>query len=316
MSLVSENIRFLRKQHGYTQEKLANKIGIKRSLLGAYEEARAEPRSEYLHSMALIFGVSIEALRTEDFTNMGGQELKEKASNVNGGAGFTSSYQPRSQASIFDMPASRASQTGIPARQPVQQPSIFQRPRQPISEEYLEGKKLRMLSVTVDQKNRENIEYISQKDNNDYISRFGDPEYLESLPRFQLPMLPEGELYRAFEAGKDTFTGMGPGGVVVGRYVRNWYSLKDQQVYIVVTRSKGIVCRKIANQIQEKGCLLLLPDTASFKATEVAVEDVLEIWEAKAFISMYLPEGDMSLHKLTDMVMNLQQEVLRLKQNG
>jgi transcriptional regulator with XRE-family HTH domain len=36
MSLVSDNIKFLRKNDHLTQEQLAEKIGIKRSLLGAY----------------------------------------------------------------------------------------------------------------------------------------------------------------------------------------------------------------------------------------------------------------------------------------
>lgn len=321
MSLVSENIRFLRKQHGYTQEKLAARIGIKRSLLGAYEEGRAEPRFEYLQSMAMLFGVSAEALRSENFTQLNRHELKEKIASpapVSAPSAASGGYQPRAQATIFDVPAYHSAPRpgqDNPSRGTVQpqQTNAFAK-KQPLNEEYVEGKKLRMLSVTVDQKNRENIEYVSQKDVHSYITRFGDPEYLESLARFQLPMLPEGELYRAFEAGKDALGGMGPGSVIVGRYVRNWYSLKDQQVHILVTRSKGIICRKIANQIQEKGSLLLLSDGTELKAAEVSVEDVLEIWEAKAFISMYVPDTDVSLHKLTDMVMNLQQEVMRLRQ--
>ena len=41
---VNENIRFLRKKKGWTQEKFSQKIGIKRSLVGAYEEGRSAPR--------------------------------------------------------------------------------------------------------------------------------------------------------------------------------------------------------------------------------------------------------------------------------
>lgn len=56
MSTVSENIRYLRKLKGYTQEQFAERIGIKRSLLGAYEEARANPNEIYLDSMADVLG--------------------------------------------------------------------------------------------------------------------------------------------------------------------------------------------------------------------------------------------------------------------
>ena len=41
---LNENIRFLRKKKGWTQDKFSKKIGIKRSLVGAYEEGRADPR--------------------------------------------------------------------------------------------------------------------------------------------------------------------------------------------------------------------------------------------------------------------------------
>jgi transcriptional regulator with XRE-family HTH domain len=43
MSIVSNNIKYLRRLNGLTQEQFARKIAIKRSLLGAYEEARANP---------------------------------------------------------------------------------------------------------------------------------------------------------------------------------------------------------------------------------------------------------------------------------
>ena len=49
---VNENIRFLRKKKGWTQEKFSKKIGIKRSLVGAYEEGRSDPR---LNNLQLIF---------------------------------------------------------------------------------------------------------------------------------------------------------------------------------------------------------------------------------------------------------------------
>jgi transcriptional regulator with XRE-family HTH domain len=62
MSTISENIRFMRRRMGLTQEQFSAKIGIKRSLLGAYEEARAEPRLELLQEMARQFGTTVDKL--------------------------------------------------------------------------------------------------------------------------------------------------------------------------------------------------------------------------------------------------------------
>jgi transcriptional regulator with XRE-family HTH domain len=52
MVKLNENIRFLRKQLALTQDQFAQKLDIKRSLVGAYEEGRAEPRLELLQKMA------------------------------------------------------------------------------------------------------------------------------------------------------------------------------------------------------------------------------------------------------------------------
>src|SRR5215217_1842242 len=66
MSTAGLNLKYLRKLRGWTQEEFANKIGIKRSLIGAYEEERAEPRLEVLEIMSDMFKVSLdELLRTD-----------------------------------------------------------------------------------------------------------------------------------------------------------------------------------------------------------------------------------------------------------
>jgi transcriptional regulator with XRE-family HTH domain len=62
MSKVNENIRSHRKQLGLTQDQFAQKIGIKRSLVGAYEEGRAEPRLDLLQKMATLFSISVDQL--------------------------------------------------------------------------------------------------------------------------------------------------------------------------------------------------------------------------------------------------------------
>ncbi len=70
MSIISDNIKFLRKQNHLTQEQLAEKIGIKRSLLGAYEEGRADPRLNNLLKISEIFKVSVDSLISEDVSEL------------------------------------------------------------------------------------------------------------------------------------------------------------------------------------------------------------------------------------------------------
>lgn len=66
MSLVSNNIKYLRKLNGLTQEQFSQRIGIKRSLLGAYEEARANPNWNTLITIAKLFNTSVDQLLKQD----------------------------------------------------------------------------------------------------------------------------------------------------------------------------------------------------------------------------------------------------------
>ena len=52
MSNISANLKYLRKKKGLTQQQFADAIGIKRSLVGAYEEDRAEPKYDLLKKIA------------------------------------------------------------------------------------------------------------------------------------------------------------------------------------------------------------------------------------------------------------------------
>lgn len=70
MNLIRNNIKFLRKENHFTQEQLAEKIGIKRSLLGAYEEGRADPRLNNLLKVSEIFNVSVDLLLGEDISQI------------------------------------------------------------------------------------------------------------------------------------------------------------------------------------------------------------------------------------------------------
>lgn len=266
MSIVSNNIKALRKQMGFTQEQFAEKIGIKRSLLGAYEEGRADPRLNNLQNMAREFEVSVDLLISRDISKMDRQELQK-----------------------------------LVAQQAKALPT----------------EKLKVLSITVDQKQKENIELVPQKAAAGYLNGYSDPEYLGELPRFQLPMLPGNGTYRAFEITGDSMLPLLSGTVVIGRYVDRYQDIRNGRTYVLVTGKEGVVYKRVFNYVEENGKLFLVSDNKTFAPFEVAIEDVLEIWEAKAFISLQFPDpdvqADLTLDKLANIVMDLQQEVIKLK---
>lgn len=65
---LSGNIRYLRKQLGLTQADLGEKLGLKRPVIGAYEEGRAEPRLQTLLLMSSFFGIGIDGLVNTDLS--------------------------------------------------------------------------------------------------------------------------------------------------------------------------------------------------------------------------------------------------------
>lgn len=69
-SLAGQNLKYLRKLRGWTQEELANKLGIKRSLVGAYEEERADPRIEVLEKLGDMFKLTLDDLLRRDLSEV------------------------------------------------------------------------------------------------------------------------------------------------------------------------------------------------------------------------------------------------------
>ena len=262
MSLISENLKFLRKKISLTQEQMAQQIGIKRSLLGAYEEGRADPRISNLLKFAEIFNLSVDQLIGSDLT--------------------------------------------------IENETISE-------EDYIKSAKsnLRVLSITVDNNDRENIELVPQKAAAGYLNGYSDPEYIEELPKFHLPVLPENATYRAFEISGDSMLPLRSGTIVVGQFVESSTELKNGKTYVLITRDEGIVYKRIFKYADNPELFCFASDNSQYSAYDVNGGDIVEIWEGKAFISMEFPdpgdEEEYTLKRLADIVLDLQQEVIKLK---
>lgn len=257
-TLLSNNIKFLRKKVGFTQEQFAEKIGIKRSLVGAYEEGRAEPGVSNLQKISDVLEVSVDNLISQDYTN---PEVEKK-----------------------------------------------------ILRQDIEAKRLRVLSITVDKEDNEKIILVPQKASAGYLNGYSDIEFISELPAFQLPFFKNGT-FRAFEVTGDSMLPIQPGTVIIGQYVDNWFNIKDGQTYIILSKSEGIVYKRAFNHIKTKGVVTLSSDNPLYSPFDLPMEDLLEAWEAKAFISTNFPQAEMSMQKLTSLVLDLQTELSRLKKD-
>jgi transcriptional regulator with XRE-family HTH domain len=78
MSIAGQNLKYLRKLRGWTQEEFAAKLGIKRSLIGAYEEERADPRLDVLEILSEMFKLSLDDLLRKELSNTGNNYMAKR----------------------------------------------------------------------------------------------------------------------------------------------------------------------------------------------------------------------------------------------
>ena len=77
-----KRLKELRKQSGMTQEQLANKLGITKSVVSYYELSERTPSPDVLKDLALIFRVSadyllgIERSKTIDVSDLTDDDIK------------------------------------------------------------------------------------------------------------------------------------------------------------------------------------------------------------------------------------------------
>lgn len=356
MSIVSNNIKYLRRLNGLTQEQFARKIAIKRSLLGAYEEARANPNLTNLKNMAAAFGVTVDNLLKNDLRRL--RETPEMSLPLTTSRQMTVSHsgtmpQPaptRTPGYTEPQPLSKIIETYQQPEQPLRQVSrqinlkpvggepqaahqyapqqeVFQQPafqqpssRQPVTKPqpapgiptFNNQYETPQFNAAVEEpvQHFPTIQWVARNKQAEYIANFQNPGYLNSLPLFQLPNLPSG-YYRAFESGEDFIY---PGSVLVGTFIRNWYDIKDGMQYVFLLRNHGLIYRNVFNQVKTSGILLLTSDNAEIGELEIPLQDVLEVWEVKAFVSVQMPVPQPSLERVIQLVDELQMELSQYRQ--
>ncbi len=179
-------------------------------------------------------------------------------------------------------------------------------------------KEIKILTIAVDDKDNENITMVPQKASAGYLNGFSDPEYMESLPQFHLPNLSKSSTYRAFELSGDSMLPLVSGTIVIGSYIEQLRDIRSGQTYVMVTVTEGVVYKRVFNYLEENGKLFLVSDNEHYKPYEVKAEDVLEVWEAKAFISTDFPNPKdkskpVSLEDISQMILDIKAEITRMK---
>ena len=245
MSTANKNMKYLRKLRGWTQEEFAQKLRIKRSLLGAYEEERAEPRIDVLEIVADMFKLTLDDLLRKD--------LSESKTS------------------------------------------------------YLSKRRAQKMAA-----GRGDIPFVPVKAAAGYLAGYSDPEFIDELNTFTLPMLSGGD-YRAFEIVGDSMMPTPSGSVIVGERVSSLEELKNSNTYIVVSKTEGIVYKRIMKSNRQKNKYTLVSDNPAYQPYTVNAEDIVEVWQAQMVISRANTQQRWDVGQLASLVSNLQQQVTTLK---
>lgn len=246
MSQAGKNLKYLRKLRGWTQEEFSNKLKIKRSLLGAYEEERAEPRIDVLEIISGIFKISLDELLLQDVSSAKGATYTEKR---------------------------------------------------------------RYLKMTAD---ANEIQFVPVKAAAGYLAGYADPEFIDELNTFTLPMLTGGN-YRAFEIIGDSMLPTQSGSVIVGEKVDGIDNVKSSNTYIVISKSEGIVYKRVLKSNRSKNKVTLVSDNPLYQPYQVNADEIVELWQAQMIIAKANVQQRWDVNQLANLVNNLQEQVSTLK---
>jgi transcriptional regulator with XRE-family HTH domain len=153
------------------------------------------------------------------------------------------------------------------------------------TDQFLRGRKLRILATTVDDQGRELIEVVSQKVKASYLAGFSDPEFISELPRFALPFLPMDKKHRVFQVDGDSMLPIPDGAWIVCEYIDDWLGVKDGERYVIVTEQDGITFKIAYNRITTEQKLLLCSANPIYPPFEVEIEQVREVWRYRLAMS-------------------------------
>lgn len=251
----ARRLKALRKDKGLTQQELANRLGLKRAALGAYEEGRAEPRLINLVAISEFFGVSADAL------------LK---------GGDTAEDRQR-------------------------------------------GKSMRILTVPVGENDtEERVAVVPVKVAAGYLDGYGDPEFVQGLPTFDLP-LPEVSsqlTHRLFQIEGESMLPVPSGSYILSTYEEDWHRAGGMRPYIIITRNDGVVFKRVENRLDsEHNDFWLISDNPDYPPYSVRPEDVVEVWRARGYLAFDWPTPAFSgMERIQGTLDSLRAEIHALKQ--
>ena len=252
----AKRLKALRKAMSLTQQELADRLGLKRAALGAYEEGRAEPRLINVVAISDFFGVSVDALLKGSDTD----------------------------------------------------------------EERQRGKSMRILTVPIGATDsEERVAVVPVKAAAGYLDGYGDPEFVQGLPTFDLPLpeVPSQLTHRLFQIEGESMLPIQSGSYILSTYEEDWHRAGGMRPYVIITRNDGVVFKRIENRLDSNhNDFWLISDNPDYPPFSVRPEDVVEISRARGYLAFDWPTPAFSgMERIQGTLDSLRAEIHALKQD-
>lgn len=172
--------------------------------------------------------------------------------------------------------------------------------------EIARDKNLRVLAISVDSENRNNIELVETKAAAGYLAAYSNPEFIRDLPKMQFPRLPEGT-YRAFEIKGDSMLPMESGSIVICSYVENLKQIKKNKTYVIISKHEGVVYKRVLPDLPGER-LILMSDNEAYLPYDLSLEEIDEIWQYHAHIGF--SDVKQTFHSILEEKLSTMQQTL------
>lgn len=283
MENFGDVLKTLRESKGLNQGDLAEKIGVSRATLSDYERGKTEPNFSTLMAIAKFFGISIDKMLGNLIYEDGKWKKQEKGNvkgNLKGNLISAGAVNEQGMATWNRMPK----------------------------------------VVTVDTQGNDNVVLVPIRARAGYLAGYEDTEFIQSLPTYRLPGLNHGT-YRMFEIyGQSMIPTYHESDIVISRFVENLLEIRDDRVYLVITKREGIVAKRVINRVQTEGKLILNSDNqrhvGEYPPIVISPEDILEIWYAVAFMSRQMRKPGEFYSRLNDVETRLTLMEDRVRKTG
>ena len=185
-------------------------------------------------------------------------------------------------------------------------------------EDRTRGQSMRVLSVTVDAATEEErVAVVPVKAAAGYLSGYGDPEYVQGLPTFGLP-LPEvtpNLTHRLFQIEGESMLPVPSGSYILSTFEEDWHRIGGMRPYVVLTREHGVVFKRIENRLDtEHKDFWLISDNPDFPPYSVKANDVVEVWRARGYLAFDWPTPAFSgMERIQGTLDSLRAEIHALK---